>query len=475
MEATQQRTGSLFLNRNVETTGLINAGERRIGGTREFRTPVDTLPDPGERLYAAARGVTNDTDGDVMCPFHTIETSINMMAHQLRSYKNLDQIQLLTNRLRQPCLFGGAVQFGGSECSDEVFNCVCTFHWKMMNLRPAVCEGYTIANDKAKDFRHYELLIDNDTDKRTFTPIFPYIDRSTTMYDLLFGFSYATEYGLQHTKKNEGAAMAYALYYMVNPHCRNKWSCVSSHWAEAMTSQLMAFLAYNDVLFKSGYITPNAQTVRRLANGAESILRPFYTKNVVIRNMDLPYGPPENTVAAGTLNRSQLGRFDAIRPSGEGARTPAREADGDAGEMKSYHSMSIFMAPLIMGLRPSTFALDRTYMATNPNISVFRLKFQNDQRVKVFAIEGPVMYGVTDSPSARVLPFHGKLPRVSMAYVASLAAVTNLEPHADRIFASETAKNVTYTVDSTAGARHFRMVDVGADAGVTLNIRPRLP
>lgn len=505
LAAQQQRSQQML---TTGLTGLSNSiqvsGSRRDHNTTAAEPMA--LPASSSPLYAPTPSAPLRMSQGA-CGNHNIETAINIMANSGITIKNMAQIQEAAMAVKQPCLFEGAYIFGGSGCSNEVFNGVCSFHWKMMNIRVGVCENYTALNDAARNFVHYEMMVDKIVEDRSLTPIFPYINKDTTMYDVLLGFNYATVRGLEETKKNEGAAMAYALYYMVNSGCRFDWMVKAQHWIDSMSMYLMACVLYNDKLTNQRLI-PNELLASYLTNNRQrpnSVLHRFFQKNVLVRNIELPYQAPESVESIDrvltkrdVVSRTFLKRNDAATAAGGGSNScgensrPAADppaggggggvggggpstADGcqreTAATFVPYYNFNIFNAPLLLALRASTFVMGRAVLATNPNVSVFNINFQNNdgaegrRTARVFAIEGPVMYGVSENRSSRQLPYMNLLPRLTNSYVASLAATTNIEPQEDRIFAAQTAKYHKYEVNTlNTKMNKFRLTNI-TDAG----------
>lgn len=462
----------------------VRSNTRRDLSFETMPIPVSTSP-----LYAPAPNAPFPSSQG-SCSNHNIETAINIMATKGTQFKNIQQIQNFVMSTKQPCLFEGAYIFGGSGCSNEVFNGVCTFHWKMMNIRIGICENYTALNDTARNFSHYEMLVDKIVEDRSLTPFFPYINKDTTMYDVLLGFNYATVRGLQETKRNEGAAMAYALYYMINSSCRFDWMIKSQSWIDSMTTYLMACVLYNDKLVKQGLIPPEM-----LANyiadhqRPNTVLHRFFQKNVLIRTINLPYQAPDSIEAMNMVlskrelvTRTVLQRRDAQQnesPSepmevGEGSNNgtadsgPNAQAQAERAKLLPYYNFNIFNAPILLGMRASTFVMGRGVLANNPNVSIFNIRFKNVNNVahtaRVFAMEGPIMYGVSETKPTRQLPYMNIMPRLTNSYVATLAGNTNIEPQEDRIFAGQTAKYVKYEVQTVNTANKFRLTEI-TDAG----------
>lgn len=465
----------------------LSHGVGRSNARREFSTDTMPIPVSTNPLYAPAPNAPFPSQGS--CSNHNIETAINIMAAKGTTFKNIQQIQTHVMTTKQPCLFEGAYIFGGSGCSNEVFNGICTFHWKMMNVRIGICENYTALNDTAKNFSHYEMMVDKIIEDRSLTPFFPYINRDTTMYDVLLGFNYATVRGLQETKKNEGAAMAYALYYMINSSCRFDWMVKSQAWIDSMTTYLMACVLYNDKLVKQGLIPPE-MLVNYIAEQQRpnTILHRFFQKNVLIRSVNLPYQAPDSIEAMNLVmskrdlvTRTALQRKDKPQTNTvpetmeiEGGNTdstngaPNQQIQEEQAKLIPYYNFNIFNAPIILGMRSSTFVMGRGVLANNPNVSIFNIHFKNvDNAIhtaRVFAMEGPIMYGVSEYKPTRQLPYMNLMPRLTNSYVATLAGNTNIEPQEDRIFAGQAAKYVKYEVQTVNTANKFRLTDI-TDAG----------
>lgn len=468
----------------------VTSNTRRDLSFETMPIPVSSSP-----LYAPTPNAPFPTEG--RCSNHNIETAINIMAAKGTNFKNVQQIQTSVMSTRQPCLFEGAYIFGGSSCSNEVFNGVCTFHWKMMNIRIGVCENYTALNDSAKNFTHYEMMVDKIIEDRSLTPFFPYINKDTTMYDVLLGFNYATVRGLQETKKNEGAAMAYALYYMINSSCRFDWMIKSQSWIDSMTTYLMACVLYNDKLVKQGLIPPE-MLVNYIAEHQRkpTVLNRFFQKNILIRSIQLPYQAPDSVEAMNMVlskrdlvSRTTLQRADINSGRSEPMETQTEGQDGSSGsggggggddggaggsrngpqaKLVPYFNFNIFNSPILLGMRASTFVMGRGVLANNPNVGIYNIQFQNKDNTthtsRVFAMEGPIMYGVSENKSTRQLPYMNLMPRLTNSYVATIAGTTNMEPQEDRIFASQTAKYLKYEVRTVNTANKFRLTDI-TDAG----------
>src|SRR5436190_4823348 len=465
---------------------------------REFSGDTMPVPASSSPLYAPTPNAPFPSQGN--CSNHNIETAINIMAGKGNTFKTIQQLQASVTTAKQPCLFEGAYIFGGSGCAEEVFNGICSFHWKMMNIRIAICENYTAINDAAKNFSHYEMMVDKPIEDRSLTPIFPYINKDTTMYDVILGFKYATERGLEETKKNEGTAMAYALYYMINSSCRFDWMLRSQHWIDSMTTYLMSCLLYNDKLIKQGLIPPE-MLVNYIATNQQkpnSVLHRFFHKTMLVRSITLPYQAPESIEALGMvlskrdlMSRTALQRNDQQPPptmdvdTNEGTTNtnnscgttdnahpsakPAPQYQSETGAtLIPYYLFNIFNAPIILGMRASSFAMGRSAFAFNPNVCIFKINFQNTNNTshtaRVFAMEGPIMYGVSETRSTRQLPYMNKLPRLTNSCIALLAASTNMECQEDRIFAAQTAKYHKYEVQTVNTANKFRLTEI-TDAG----------
>lgn len=458
---------------------------------RDFTFETMPIPASSSPLYAPAPNAPFPSQGS--CSNHNIETAINIMANKGSLFKNIQQIQTSVMSTKQPCLFEGAYIFGGSGCSDEVFNGICTFHWKMMNIRIGICENYTALNDSARNFSHYEMMVDKIIEDRSLTPFFPYINKDTTMYDVLLGFNYATVRGLQETKKNEGAAMAYALYYMINCSCRFDWMLKSQSWIDSMTTYLMACVLYNDKLVKQGLIPPE-MLVNYVAQHqrTNTVLHRFFQKNILIRTVKLPYQAPDSVEAMNmVLSKRDLvtrtilqrrhegsGEVNDDDRTGEGDHEMTDDGSGGSGDQAKteqaklipYLNFNIFNAPIILGMRASTFVMGRGVLANNPNVSLFNIEFKSGENAneihtaRVFAMEGPIMYGVSESRPSRQLPYMNLMPRLTNSYVATLAGNTNMEPQEDRIFAGQTAKYLKYEVQTVNTNNKFRLTEI-TDSG----------
>jgi hypothetical protein len=302
------------------------------------------------------------------------------------------------------------------------------------------------------------------------------------MYDVLLGFNYATVRGMEETKKNEGAAMAYALYYMVNPNCRFEYMVKSQAWINSMSMYMMAFVLYNEKMIKHTTFPQEvlANYLQEHKRNPNTVLHRFFQKLVLVRDMKLPFAAPVSVDAQNMeLTKRDLVTRTVLQRRQQ--QDPAADPNADSPEVANsatlipYYSFNIFNAPLLLGMRASTFVMGRTSLANNPNVCIFNLEFQkgdatgdnSPHTASVFAIEGPVMYGVSEAKPLRQLPFMNTLPRLTNAYVVSLAATTNMEPQEDRIFAAKTAKYRKYTVEAAATPNKFRLTEI-TDAGRTL-------
>lgn len=401
------------------------------------------------------------------CSFHNIEKAINIAYNKKKPYsKSLKTIQLTVMKNKQPCLFDMAHIFGGSECSSINFNGLCTFHWSMLNLTVSLCDGYNSVLQQNVKFQHYEMLIEKVIPERSFIPIFPYIDEKTEVFDLIFGFMYATTKGLETTKKNEGVAMAYTLYYMINSNCRYDWLMRSAYWIDSMTTYLMSSIVYNEKLIRSGLVHNNINDLEMSrpefidkGNVYPSVLQRFFVKDIAIKKININTNKPiMNNLDGKTINTNRLASVaPPLQSDSMDTDAPIESSQInnyiDEWEYLQYYKMSIFVAPIILSLRPSTYIFDNGEYASPPLISLFDMTFKDNKNVRAFAIQGPILYGVSDIKTNRGLPFTNNLPICTQSYVATLASSSNIEPQEDRIFASSTAKQVKLTFNEIDNKR----------------------
>lgn len=401
------------------------------------------------------------------CSFHNIEKAINIAYNKKKPYsKSLKTIQLTVMKNKQPCLFDMAHIFGGSECSSINFNGLCTFHWSMLNLTVSLCDGYNSVLQQNVKFQHYEMLIEKVIPERSFIPIFPYIDEKTEVFDLIFGFMYATTKGLETTKKNEGVAMAYTLYYMINSNCRYDWLMRSAYWIDSMTTYLMSSIVYNEKLIRSGLVHNSINDMEMSrpefidkGNIYPSVLQRFFVKDIASKKININTNKPiMNKLDGKTINTNRLASVTPpLQSDSMDIDAPIESSQInnsiDEWEYIPYYKMSIFVAPIILSLRPSTYIFDNGEYASPPLISLFDMTFKDNKNVRAFAIQGPVLYGVSDIKTNRGLPFTNNLPICTQTYVATLASSSNIEPQEDRIFASSTAKQVKLTFNEIDNKR----------------------
>ncbi|KAG8270306.1 hypothetical protein J6590_097970 [Homalodisca vitripennis] len=401
---------------------------------------------------APSSGSTNRPSNG-LCNFHKTEYAINQRYRYNSAYhKSLRTLQQTIGEKKRPCLFDAARIFGGSQCSQEVFNGICSFHWSMLNLRVGVCERYNTHARTDGTFQHYEMLVDVAIPDRALVPIFPNVNDRTSIWDLMFGFTYATNRGLLTTKINEGAAMAYALFYMMDNRCYVEFLARSTYWVQNMTEYLMAFVFYNDELSKDVYasrfpdVTCDANNVH-----AQSVLKNIFTKNVYTQDLSFDIDIPKIELPTGMdlLHEKDAHLVSNMPPLSNGAAglqtAPAVLSKHDSVDYKTFH---IFTAPLILSLRPSSYVNDMFLYAAPPVVGVFNMKFRGSPQPghSVFAIQGPVQYGVTLARGNRNLPFAADMPVCTQAYVATLGSSSNVDVNEDRIFAAELARFADFTI-----------------------------
>jgi len=335
----------------------------------------------------------------------------------------------------------------------------------MMNIRVGVCEQYNTHTKTDGSFQHYEMLVDVPIPDRALIPIFPNVSDQTTMFDLMFGFSYATNRGLLTTKINEGSAMAYALYYMLDNHCYVEFLARSTFWIQNMTEYLMAFVFYNDEMAKDVYASRFPQEPE---TDKTSVLKNYFTKYIHVKDVTFPVDQPKIQLPAGlveTLSEKDAKLVRDLPPltNNGGNETSATEIQ-TIHSSKAYKQFHIFTAPLILSLRPSSCTSNLFVYAAPPVVGVFNIRFkdspQNDQRRmfaghSVFAIQGPIQYGVAMSRGNRSLPFYNDMPVCTQAYVATLGSVSNVDVSEDRIFASELARFAEFTIAESDQVFHL--------------------
>lgn len=407
-----------------------------------------------------------------LCHFHNTEYAVNQRyRYNTTCHKNLRTLQQTIGEKKRPCLFDAARIFGGTECDRVVFNGICAFHWSMMNLRVGVCEQYNTHAKSDGTFQHYEMLVDVAIPDRALVPVFPNLNAYTSLWDLMFGFTYATNRGLLTTKINEGAAMAYALYYMMDHHCYVEFLARSTYWIQNMTEYLMAYVFYNDELLKDVYASrfpaePDATNDPNNASSQmRSVLKEVFTKNVYVQDVAFDVDYPQIQLPAGMetmLNEKDARLVRNLPPMSSGVEATAPTADPEivsggrnAHRSVKYKQFHIFVAPVVLSLRPSTYVNDMFLYAAPPVVGVFNIRFRNSASVSarddyaghsVFAIQGPIQYGVALSRGTRNLPFASDLPVCTQAYVATLGSVSNMDVNEDRIFGSELARFADFTI-----------------------------
>lgn len=449
-----------FNTRNISKLGTTQLNTLYIPQPNE-RVNTNVVADDGDLQQVNGGRATQEN-----CSFHNIEKAINIAYNKKKPYsKSLKTIQLTAMKNKQPCLFDMAHIFGGSECSAINFNGLCTFHWSMLNLTVSLCDGYNSVLQQNVKFQHYEMLVERVIPERSFIPIFPYIDEKTEVFDLIFGFMYATTRGLETTKKNEGVAMAYTLYYMINSNCRYDWLMRSAYWIDSMTTYLMSSIVYNEKLIRSGLVHNNINDLEMArpqftdkGNTYTSVLQRFFVKDIAIKKLKINTNKPiMNNLDGRTINSNRLASLASpLQNDDMDIDVPIEsqtENNVDEWEYLQYYKMSIFVAPIILSLRPSTFIFDNGEYASPPLISIFDMTFRDDKNVKAFAMQGPILYGVSDIKTNRGLPFTNNLPVCTQSYVATLASSSNIEPQEDRIFASSTAKQVKLTFNEIDNKR----------------------
>lgn len=400
------------------------------------------------------------TPGGGVCNFHDTQYAINKRyRYNSTCHKKLRTLQQSISEKKRPCLFDAARIFGGTECSKEVFNGICSFHWSMMNLRVGVCEQYNTHQKFDGTFQHYEMLVDVAIPDRALVPIFPNISTNTSMWDLMFGFTYATNRGLLTTKINEGAAMAYALYYMMDNHCYVEFLARSTYWVQNMTEYLMAYVFYNDELMKDVYGSRFPLDNDAVSpESVRSVLKNIFTKNVYVQTVTFDTDYPKILLPEGVkLNEKDAKMVKNLPPlsSGPANNTASVRSLGDrvSHVSRSYKDFHIFVSPLILSLRPSTYVTDMFLYGAPPVVGVFNIKFKDSQPNStghsVFAMQGPIQYGVALSRGNRNLPFLAELPVCTQAYVATLGGVSNIDVNEDRIFGSELARFADFTIPNS--------------------------
>lgn len=449
-------------NYSASTTSLFSRSQDNVFTARNTTTDAHStvpLPNPNSsnplnlendaRPNNAISTGTRSPSG--LCNFHNLEYAVNQRyRYNTACHKNLKTLQQSIGEKKRPCLFDAARIFGGSECSHEVYNGVCSFHWSMMNLRVGVCEQYNTHDNIEGCFQHYDMLVDVAIPDRALIPIFPDICSQTSMWDLMFGFTYATNRGLLTTKVNEGAAMAYALYYMMDNHCYVEFLARSTYWVQNMTEYLMAFVFYNDELQKDMYasrfpVEQNTDTT--------TVLKNLFTKNVYVQDMIFDVARPSIQIPDGVQLTERDSQMVRNMPPMSTDNTDTLETVTTARanhRSKPYKKFHIFVAPLILSLRPSSYVTDLFLYGAPPVVGVFNIRF-NDTTAggghSVFAIQGPIQYGVSMSRGQRSLPFtNNNMPVCTQAYVATLGAVSNIDVTEDRIFASELASYADFTI-----------------------------
>lgn len=400
------------------------------------------------------------------CSFHNIEKTINIgYPTKITRMKTLEQIRQFVLKDKQPCLFGGAHIFGGSPCSSWGWSSTCRFHWNMQAQDLVRCTGYNSISEPNVKFDHYEVVVDTLIPNRTLIPIAPVVDADTTVYDLVFGFMFASNRGLEKTKRNEGIAMAYSLYYMINTNCRYDWLLRSAYWADSMTNHLMATIVYNEKILRTG-VAPLQQSYF-YDNGIQyaSKLPKYFNKSLVVRKIRVDKDmskPPvmsgqiiDSTRLATTLPPLRTVDRDGVADGGGASTVDPDSSRGNATVYSTipYYKLSVFNAPYVMSLRASTVVTEKSQYAGPPAIGMVELQF-NDGKVKCFAVQGPIMYGVSNVRNSRNLPFTGDMLVCTQASVATLAATSNVEAQEDRIFTHSVAQQTQFLVhDETRKVR----------------------
>src|SRR5436190_4731407 len=469
---------------SLRTKGLFSTQHAAQGFSRQnVLGATDTsLPSPNSHSPIGNRGSVPPAEensspsqqSNVLCNSYDIEYAINKRyRYNYGCHKNLKTLQQTIGEKKRPCLFDAARIFGGSECSAEVFNGICSFHWSMMNIRIGICEQYNTNKKTDGTFQHYEMLVDVPIPDRALIPIFPNVTHQTTMFDLMFGFSYATNRGLMTTRINEGAAMAYALYYMLDNHCYVEFLARSTYWIQNMTEYLMAFPFYNDEMAKEVF----ASRLPVEQNGVgepRSVLKSIFTKNIYIQDLQFNVDRPKIELPPGiveTLSQKDTRLVRDMPPlSGSGNQDASSAADVLPAAPRVHRSMSykkfhIFTAPLVLSLRPSSYVTDIFVYGAPPVVGVFNISFKDTREQdgsehssaghSVFAIQGPIQYGVAMSRGSRNLPFCNDMPVCTQAYVATLGSVSNVDVNEDRIFAGELARFADFTIKDNDQVFHL--------------------
>lgn len=457
----QAATSSLF-NRGINAFDDNNRLSDNIGN-------MNMLPPPNSPSPITSGGSNQQPSNNTVttgkrspggpCNFHDMEYAVNQRyRYNTNCHKNLKTLQQTIGEKKRPCLFDAARIFGGSECTQEVFNGICSFHWSMLNLRVGVCEQYNTNNKSNGSFQHYEMLVDVSIPDRALVPIFPNISSSTSMWDLMFGFTYATNRGLAVTKLNEGAAMAYALYYMMDNHCYVEFLARSTYWVQNMTEYLMAFVFYNDELLKDVYAS-RFPVEQDATNTMRTVLKNMFTKNVYVQDLTFNVDRPKIHLPAGMADGlsekdSRIVRNlpplsnDGVTSNADTVETSSPRTDHRSISYKHFH---IFVAPLILSLRSSSYVSDIFTYAAPPVIGAFNIRFKDSSPElknghSVFAIQGPIQYGTAVTRGDRRLPFTSDMPVCTQAYVATLGGVSNIDVNEDRIFGSELARFADFSI-----------------------------
>lgn len=468
--ASQFATSSLF-DRSANAFGTQNGVDNTASNvTMPLPNPNSSWPinDGQPDSGTGGGGGSGKRPPNGLCNFHNTEYAINSRYRYNSScHKNLRTLQQTIGEKKRPCLFDAARIFGGTECDHAVFNGICSFHWSMLNLRVGVCEQYNTHLKSDGTFQHYEMLVDVAIPDRALVPIFPNLNSYTSLWDLMFGFTYATNRGLLTTKINEGAAMAYALYYMMDHHCYVEFLARSTYWIQNMTEYLMAYIFYNDELLKDVYASQFP--VQRDAddpNGTQArsfVLKDIYTKNVYIQDVSFEIDFPKIQLPVGMeslLNEKDAHMVRNLPPLSNDSESTSdlQIVSGGRNNHRSmkYKQFHIFVAPLILSLRSSSYVNDMFLYGAPPVIGVFNMRFKNSTMPNtneqeyaghsVFAIQGPIQYGVAMSRGNRNLPFASEMPVCTQSYVATLGSVSNMDVNEDRIFASELARFADFTI-----------------------------
>lgn len=400
------------------------------------------------------------------CNNLTIENVLNIFYRQ--NYKCYKTFESLNNKPPTPCLFNAAKRFGGSECSGNIYNTICRFHWNMIGFDVIVMENYLYYGNETVNQEHYEFVINDFHPNESFTPIFPFISSKTTVFDLLFGFTHANNIGKKKTGRHEGVAMAYALYYQINPSCDPKWTLISQQWIEAIGVYLMSFVLQNSEFIKKGLVSSEQLCQNNMISNGNvnlvSILKRFFSKTILVSSVSQPIERPTpaymNSVCGTGANRNVINSVkigDYVRLVNSGTLPESSSNDVpivNASRHEIYQDLNIFNAPIVMALRSSTHVLANGILAEPMNVMVFDVNFASEDGrtpCTVFGIVGPILYAIPKRlNSGKRLPYTNDLIHSSMVHVATLGGTSNADIASPRIFSTKLnfQKPVTIDVDN---------------------------